>query len=167
VRLKAERGEDCGSNSSGSNSSGSNSSGSNSSGSNSNGSHVQTGDASRLIDCDETVLCPPLGGDRPSCGARQSPEGSLGGSREAPRGGGSRNRQTAIARIKNVLSPTKTVAAGWRGWRPPADLPSTTRVIVVAARESDIVDVFGHAMASGRDLLLRAARDGRWLEMGG
>ncbi len=42
-----------------------------------------------------------------------------------------------------------------------ADIPSTTRVILVADWEGDVFDVFCHAVESGRDVLVRAAWDRR------
>jgi hypothetical protein len=48
-----------------------------------------------------------------------------------------------------------------------ADVPPTTRVILVADREADIFDVFSHATATGRDVLVRAAWDRRWVEPSG
>jgi hypothetical protein len=48
-----------------------------------------------------------------------------------------------------------------------AGLPATTRVIIVADRESDRIDVFGHATATGRDVLIRAAWDRRLVEPAG
>jgi len=44
------------------------------------------------------------------------------------------------------------------------DLPPTTRVIMVADRESDLIDVFVHAIETGRDVLIRAAWDRRLVE---
>jgi len=48
-----------------------------------------------------------------------------------------------------------------------ADVPSTARVILVADREADIFDVFSHATATGRDVLVRAAWDRRLEEPAG
>lgn len=44
------------------------------------------------------------------------------------------------------------------------DLPPTTRVIMVADRERDLIDVFVHAIETGRDVLIRAAWDRRLVE---
>lgn len=48
-----------------------------------------------------------------------------------------------------------------------AGLPATTRVIMVADRESDLIDVFVHATATGRDVLIRAAWDRLLVEPAG
>ncbi len=42
-----------------------------------------------------------------------------------------------------------------------ADVPPTTRIILVADREGDIFEVFLHATETGRDVLVRAAWDRR------
>lgn len=48
-----------------------------------------------------------------------------------------------------------------------ADLPSTTRVIRVADREADRIDVFVHATQTGHDVVVRAAWDRRGVEPAG
>ena len=48
-----------------------------------------------------------------------------------------------------------------------ADLPPTTRVIMVADREADLIDVFVHATQRGHDAIIRAAWDRRCVEPAG
>jgi len=48
-----------------------------------------------------------------------------------------------------------------------ADLPPTPRVILVADREADLIDVFVHATQRGHDAILRAAWDRRCVEPAG
>jgi hypothetical protein len=58
-----------------------------------------------------------------------------------------------------------------RGWElmaaAPADMPPPTRGILVADRAGDVFDGFSHAGETGRDVLMRAAWDRRWVEPGG
>lgn len=57
----------------------------------------------------------------------------------------------------------------WVDWMDAAtaDIPPTTRVIMVADREGDVFDVFGHAVETGRDVLVRAAWDRRLVDPAG